>query len=48
MWIKGWDINVKGKQFHILFVDFIVISTIMLRSTKSGHTRIIWILNLIQ
>ena len=18
-WIKGWDINVKGKQFHILF-----------------------------
>jgi hypothetical protein len=25
MWIKGWDINVKGKQFHILFYLFILL-----------------------
>jgi hypothetical protein len=25
MWIKGWEINVKGKQFHILFYLLILL-----------------------
>jgi hypothetical protein len=33
MWIKGWDINVKGKQFHILFYLLILLLE------KAGNVR---------